>query len=436
MTALYNLEAEKIIVDSIVTHGDAALSDALDAGLEPSDFRDERHRIVFKNLVSMASAGESIDAGTLKESLEMDNQLDDVGLGYLSNIEIIPDAAKLEHYVGKVVKLAAQRKLSQASQNLQNALTDGDGDITGAIEDLKAATERYESHAGKRELRGISIKVKNYIDAIEGTFSTNQVYSDLGISDTKGRTAVRQALTRLNGADIEQYGDKSGLWRVIRGEVSEIDLDNVCTEALDLWLPLDLHNYVSIMPGNLILIAGGPDSGKSAFLLNVIQYNIQKWTCHYFNSEMAPEEMRIRLDLFPDFPRKHKHFHAYERSADFQDVIRTGKYTLNLVDYLEMSDDFFKVVKYLSDIHRGLRGAVAIVAIQTKTGTSDPLGGNRAMEKARLAVSLQAGNKTEPNLAIIKKCKLRKTIHSMNGKTRAYKLIQGSEFRCDSPQWS
>jgi hypothetical protein len=89
----------------------------------------------------------------------------------------------------------------------------------------------------------------------------------------------------------------------------------------------------------------------------------------------------------------------------------------------------------MSDIHRNLNGAVAMVAIQTKTGTDLPLGGQRALEKVRLAISLKPGNRTEPNTATILKCKLRKTTHSMNMKTRSYKLIAGSEFRCDSPDW-
>ena len=120
---------------------------------------------------------------------------------------------------------------------------------------------------------------------------------------------------------------KNGLAGIVSDQLIELDLENVCTESLDLWLPFDMHDFTSIMPVNIIVVAGGPDAGKSAFELNVIKGNIKTWRCHYFNSEMGPEELRIRLDLFGDFLWQHKNFHAYERSIDFQDVIRTGKYT-------------------------------------------------------------------------------------------------------------
>ncbi len=305
-------------------------------------------------------------------------------------------------------------------------------------EAIQAESEsgRFKLFTEKPKERNIAAEVREYIGTLTGSFTTRQLYSDLGILDRTDKATARKALERIRGTLIEPEGEQAGSYRVILDRLQEMDLENLCLDPLDIWLPLDLHNYVSVMPGNLMVVAGGPDAGKSAFLLNTIKRNVDRWRCHYFNSEMDPEELRIRLDLFNDFPRQHKNFHAYQRSTDFHDVIRQGKYVLNLIDYLELTEDFYKVSKLMSDIHRNLNGAVAIVAIQTKTGTDLPLGGQRALEKARLAISLKAGNRTEPNMATILKCKLRKTTHSMNTRTRSYKLIQGSEFRCESPDWT
>jgi hypothetical protein len=295
---------------------------------------------------------------------------------------------------------------------------------------------RFTPFAGKPEARNIAAEVREYVATLSGSFSTQQAYTDLGIFDRTDKTALRVAFYRMKEMGIiEADGERAGCYRIVSNRLQEMDLENVSMESLELWMPLDLHNYASVMPGNLIVVAGGPDAGKSAFLLNIIKRNLDKWQCHYFSSEMGPEELRKRLDLFGDFPRKHKNFRAYERSADFQDVIRTGSYTLNLIDYLELSDEFYKVSALMSAIHRNLNGAVAVVAIQTKTGTDMPLGGQRALEKARLAIALRAGNRAEPNTATILKCKNRKTVHSMIGRSRPYKLVQGSEFKCDSPQW-
>jgi hypothetical protein len=284
-------------------------------------------------------------------------------------------------------------------------------------------------------VRNIAAEVREYIGELQGAFSTQQLYSDLGIKDAADKATARKALERSKGTLIEADGERAGWYRIISDQLTEMDLENVSTETLELKLPLHLHNKSSVMPGNVIVIAGGIDAGKTSFLLNIVKDNISKWQCHYFNSEMGPEELRKRLDLFGDFPRRHRNFHAYERSCDFQDVLRQGKYVLNVIDFLELTDEFYKVSKLMSDIHRNLGGAVAVVAIQTKTGTDLPLGGQRALEKARLAISLRAGNRDQPNVATILKCKNRLTEHSMIGKTRPYKLIHGSEFRPESPDW-
>jgi len=116
--------------------------------------------------------------------------------------------------------------------------------------------------------------------------------------------------------------------------------------------------------------------------------------------------------------------------------MQPGRYSLNIVDYLEVTDDFFKVGGYLNQIHRALNDAIAIVAIQKRDRNSPmPLGAERAIEKPRLVVSLSIGNKTRPNEAEIIKLKNRKVEHSMVNKKRQYKLIAGSEFRCESPDW-
>ena len=303
-------------------------------------------------------------------------------------------------------------------------------------EAIQAESEESERGRFTPAERNIAAEVRDYVDSIDGIFTTAQMYSDLGLFTPQEKATARQTLMRLKGKRIQPHGNRVGQWRVIRGEVVPMDFANIQTEELDLWLPFDLHNYVSILPGNIIVITGDPDSGKTAFLLNVVKRNIEKWNCHYFNSEMGPEELYKRLTLFNDFPVKHPNFHAYERSADFQDVIQPGKYSLNIIDYLEITDEFYLIGKYINDIHRVLGEAVAIIAIQKRNRNTDmPLGANRALEKPRLAIALSAGSKTEPNRASILKCKNRKTDHSMIGLSRSYKLVQGSEFRCDSPEW-
>jgi hypothetical protein len=436
---LHDLEVERALLGHILRIGKDALAEALAAGLDTPHLWAEEHRIICRTLLGLASDDVPIDLLSTKKRLQESEQLDKVGVVYLTGLlDGVPIDFDVPYYAGKLVELSSKRKLLSAAANLESAVVSSNGEFSSALEDIRQALEVFESRKNEREQRGLGAKVRDYIDKLEGSFTTTQVYADLGVNDTKGKAAIRQALSRLKGIAIQSYGEKAGLWRVIRGDVSEMDFDGISDETLDdLWLPFDLHNYVEIHPGNVIVIAGDPDAGKTAAVLKTIDRNIEKWECHYFNSEMGPEELKKRLDLFNDFPRKHPHFHAYERSDNFQDVIQPGKHVLNVVDYLEVTDEFYLVAKYLSDIYKNLHGAIAIVAIQKKGQNCDlPLGGQRALEKPRLVISLSAGNKTTPNRATILKCKNRKTQHSMIGKSRTYKLVSGSEFLCDSPEWS
>lgn len=277
---------------------------------------------------------------------------------------------------------------------------------------------------------------REWIDALDGgaTFDLRQLYEDIGAKGQKDRAAVRLVLHRLKGKILQPHGGRAGCYRKMESELREMNLDAVQEEEADLWLPLDLHNYSSTHAGNVIVVTGDPNAGKTAFMLNTIRHNLDGWRCNYFNSEMGGYELRKRLDLFGDFPIKHPNFHAYERSDNFQDVVQPGHQTLNVIDYLECTDEFYKIGSYINAIHQKLNGAVALIAIQKRDRNSDlPLGGQRALEKPRLLVSLKSGH---PNVAKIIKLKNRKVPENMDGKTRPFKLIGGSEFRATSPTWS
>ena len=90
------------------------------------------------------------------------------------------------------------------------------------------------------------------------------LYSDLGITDHRDKTSARVALHRLRDTVIEPEGGRAGWYRIIDDKPKKLDLENVCTESLDLKLPLGLHEVVRVMPSNLIVVSGGPDAGKTA----------------------------------------------------------------------------------------------------------------------------------------------------------------------------
>ena len=100
---------------------------------------------------------------------------------------------------------------------------------------------------------------------------------------------------------LERVGRKRGWYRKVEGECVEMDFINADDEPADIWMPLRLSEYVQFHYGNLIVIAGAPNSGKTAFMLNIVKENMLKdWDVHYFTSEMEAGELKLRLKKFPD----------------------------------------------------------------------------------------------------------------------------------------
>ena len=114
-------------------------------------------------------------------------------------------------------------------------------------------------------------------------------------------------------------------------------------------------------------------------------------------------------------------FEAEERSSNFADVIRPS--CLNIIDYLEISDNFYMVAEYLKQIHDKLDGGIAIVALQKDPKADQGRGGTFGLEKPRLYLNMDAG--------IIKIRKAKNWTHpeqNPNGLVLNYKLVAGCKF--------
>ena len=65
---------------------------------------------------------------------------------------------------------------------------------------------------------------------------------------------------------------------------------------------------------------------------------------------MAPTELKIRIMGFEDIDHNlWKGCKFWERANSFSDVIRPD--TINIIDYLELDDVFYKVAGILREIH-------------------------------------------------------------------------------------
>jgi hypothetical protein len=137
---------------------------------------------------------------------------------------------------------------------------------------------------------------------------------------------------------------------------------------------------------------------------------------------MGPEELKLRITKFPDFNKTFwRKFKPRERASNFADAISPN--SVNIIDYFEISDNFYAIGGELRAIHDKLKDGIAIIAIQKK-GTADlGRGAEFSLEKPRLYLTMNPGE-----LKIVKGKNWAQPGRNPNGMVFKFKLINGAEF--------
>ena len=296
--------------------------------------------------------------------------------------------------------------------------------IDQAMEKIKSALNRTE-----RKERTIMEDVRNWCMMQEGFFSVNDCCIALAVSTRQDKNAVYTSMGRLVKEElIEKYGKKSGCYRRIERDVTEMDWENAPTHDLAIDYPLGIADLVRTYPSNIIIVAGTSNAGKTAFLLDFARRNASRFKVHYFNSEMGLSELKMRLDLFQGVTRETwRKIKFYERGDNFVDVIDPNG--INVIDYLEVLDEFWKVGAAIKGIHDKLKNGIAVIAIQKNKGADLGRGGALGLEKPRLYLNIEHGN-----CKIIKAKNWRSTENPSN-MSISFKLAGGWKIIPDQKGW-
>ncbi len=84
---------------------------------------------------------------------------------------------------------------------------------------------------------------------------------------------------------------------------------------------------------------------------------------HYFSSEMGALELKDRFSKF-DRPLNSWKVKFKERASNFADVIKPD--AINIIDFLEVHDEFYKIGGLIKDIYDKLTTGIAVIAIRKK----------------------------------------------------------------------
>jgi len=267
----------------------------------------------------------------------------------------------------------------------------------------------------------------------EGQFKVSDVMDYLGAYKDEKMRISRILHKMIDKGLIEKTG-KVGYYNIIKQEVKVMNFKEIEENPIDIILPFGINKIVNIMEKNIIVVAGAPNSGKTAFLLNIVKDNMHQYNVRYYNSEMGGIELRSRLDLFEGLDVNDWDFQAFEVNTDFHHVIdkimdqdKKSRNNLHIIDYLEVYDQHYIIGKLIDQIYRKMSSNdIAIIAIQKRPGDDYGRGGITTIEKARLALSM------DNNTVRVIKAKNWKTKVNPYRMEVEFKLVNGSRFIMDN----
>jgi replicative DNA helicase len=239
-----HLEAEQSVLGGILIENEAInrVTEILDA----DDFYRDAHRKIFNALINLSERDEPADLITLTNELRKTDQLDSIGgASYLTSlIDSVPTAANIEYYAKIVKEKAILRKLIQTSTEIITQSYEDRGDVEVFLDEA----ERAIFEISEKRVRPSFYPIR---DIVKESFKT-----------------------------IERLFQKKELVTGVPSGFKELD-----------------RMTAGFQPSDLIIIAGRPSMGKTAFCLNVAQYAAieNKIPVAVFSLEMSKEQLVIRM---------------------------------------------------------------------------------------------------------------------------------------------
>lgn len=273
-------------------------------------------------------------------------------------------------------------------------------------------------------------QIAEWCKSESGIFTTDKLDRELGYVDIDQKAHRKDAITALKSdLVLEDVGDKMGVLRRKSTDIVDIDIREDEEDEVKMWLPFGLNRSVKIMPKNIIVVAGETNSGKTAFCMNIARFNMHRMKVKYISSEMMGAEFRQRILAFGDKLEDWDSVDKVLCAKNQQDAIIPDG--LNIIDYLEVYDSFYKIGEDIKKIWDALTTGVAIINIQKKKGAEFARGGEFTLEKARLAFSLYSHGRIDSKLigsCLVTKAKNGRGHHNPTDKEIFYTLDNGIKY--------
>jgi replicative DNA helicase len=289
-------EAEESLIGSILINPDAYYEAA--QFLKDDDFYIHRHRWIWQVFNRLHERRVPIDLLTVSEELEQMGRLAEVGgSAYITAlINNVPTSLHAAAYGHIIEEASIRRRMLSAANDIARLAYQEDTSVEAVMDEAEKAVFGVSERRTTRDLQRIQQVLSDYYERID----------------------------QLSSRDEEIYGVPTGF----------IDLDRLLG---------------GLQPSDLLIVAGRPGMGKTAFMLSAAKNAAQKHKKHVaiFSLEMANEQLVQRLI-------------SQETGIDSQ-RLRTGK----------LSEDewplFNHAIEVLSDTMIFLDDTPALTPLQLRT---------------------------------------------------------------------
>ena len=245
----HSVEAEQSVLGGLLLEA-TALDKVADL-INEDDFYRQEHRLIYRHIVQMSELAKPVDVITVAETLEIAGELDKIGgLTYLGGLaQNVPSAANIRRYGEIVRERSIMRKLAEVGSDIASSAYNPTGRDAAQLLD-EAESKVFEiaeaGSKGKQGFIGMPPLLSQVVERIETLYA------------------------RDNQSDVT--GTATGF----------TDLDRMTS---------------GLQAGDLVIVAGRPSMGKTAFSINVAE-NIamdSKLPVAVFSMEMGASQLAMRM---------------------------------------------------------------------------------------------------------------------------------------------
>ncbi len=238
-------------------------------------------------------------------------------------------------------------------------------------------------------LSGDYRKIKGHVDTWlllhKGeTFDLNVICQQLEIREREHRNYITIILSKKVQQNLLEKTNR--LYRTIDNTIKRIDWVNASDkDILDIKWPYGIEDQsqfgfdgrITVSPGDVIVVAGNSNMGKTSFALNFLWENMDSYPCRLMGNEYVPGKFKRRVSRMSwRSPFKEDHtpkFELIERREGWKDIISPD--SINIIDWIQLADNFYQVGAIIDGIQAKLRNGIALVVLQKEEHKTLGLGG-------------------------------------------------------------